>query len=90
MEARMNQLTLRKVPVPVEKLLRAHARHNGQSINKAAVSLLSSALRVPGSGRTKRKRDLSRFVGTMTDAELRAFNRNIRAFGTIDKEMWNT
>ena len=58
----MKQLTLRKIPARVEKQLRVHARRNGLSLNKTAVSLLSRALGVEEPGRSKHKRDLSSFL----------------------------
>jgi len=84
----MNQMTLRHIPAPVEERLRLHARQAGQSLNKSAVQLLARALGLEPPSRARRKRDLSRFAGTMTEAQAREFEENTRAFETIDSEMW--
>jgi plasmid stability protein len=44
MEAHLNQLTLRKIPGPVERKLRAEAMKKGKSINKTAIEMLEKAL----------------------------------------------
>jgi len=88
MEARMNQLTLRHIPAPVEHRLRVQARKSGQSLNKTAISLLAKAVGLQGNEGSKRKRDLSRFAGTMSSDEVAEFERNTRQFEAIDDEVW--
>ena len=84
----MSQLTLRKIPAPVDKRLRLHARQAGQSLNKAAVQLLSRALGLEQPEHSRRKRDLSRFAGVMSEEQVREFEKNTQAFESIDREMW--
>jgi hypothetical protein len=84
----MNQLTLRKIPAPVERKLRTYSKHNGMSLNKSVVYILSKELGTIESPQQKRKRDLSRFRGTMSGNEARKFNTDTREFGTIDKSLW--
>jgi len=84
----MNQLTLRKIPGPVEKKLRIHSKQNGMSLNRSVVSILSKALGVPEAPNLKRKRDLSRFMGTMSSNEEKKFTTDTRDFQKVDKELW--
>jgi hypothetical protein len=88
MEAQMNQMTLRHIPAPVEKRLRLHARQAGQSLNKAAVQLLARALGLEQPVHSRRRRDLSRVAGTMSEEQVREFEKNTQAFESIDREMW--
>ena len=84
----MKQLTLRKIPARVEKQLRVHARKNGLSLNKTAVSLLSLALGVEEPCRSEHKRDLSSFLGTLNVKDLKEFETNTSDFAKVDREMW--
>lgn len=84
----MNHLTLRKIPPDIEKKLRVHSKKNGMSLNKYAVSLLSTAMGREDSPAPKRKRDLSRFLGSMSSDNARMFTENTRDFRTIDRELW--
>jgi hypothetical protein len=90
MEASMNQMTLRKIPVSVERKLRLHAKQNNESLNQSIISLLSKALGVSDSSHPKHKRDLSRFMGTMSSDEAKKFNDDTSDFGKIDKELWKS
>lgn len=84
----MTQLTLRKIPVAVSRRLRQCARQDGQSLNRTAIVLLTRALGLEQPPPTKRKRDLSRFVGTLSAEQEREFQANTKAFEAIDKELW--
>jgi plasmid stability protein len=86
----MKQLTLRKIPARVEKQLRVHARKNGLSLNKSAVSLLSKALGVEEPVCYERKRDLSSFLGTLNQKDLKEFEADTADFAKIDREMWKS
>lgn len=83
----MSQITLRKIPARVEKQLRIQARKSGLSLSKTALSLISKALGTQESNCSKRKRDLSSFLGTMSAEELKAFALNTASFSQIDSEM---
>jgi hypothetical protein len=89
MEALMNQLTLRKIPLRVERQLRVHSKQKRMSLNKSAVALLSKALGVEDSPAPRRKRDLSRFLGSMNSDDAKMFDDNTRGFRAIDPELWN-
>ena len=84
----MSQLTLRQIPARVERQLRVQARRSGRSLNKTAVSLISKALGLEETVRAERKRDLSRFSGTMSKEQLEEFDENTRCFETVDREIW--
>ncbi|MDD5673094.1 MAG: hypothetical protein PHC61_02935 [Chitinivibrionales bacterium] len=84
----MSQLTLRQIPRRVEQKLRFNARRSGLSLNKTAVSLLTRALGMEETQHGERKRDLSRFSGAMSNAQLKEFKSNTRSFETVDKELW--
>jgi hypothetical protein len=88
MEASMNQMTLRKIPGPVERKLRLYSKQNNESLNQSVIALLSKALGVADSSPSKRKRDLSRFMGVMSNDEAKKFNDDTCDFGKIDKELW--
>jgi hypothetical protein len=90
MEAYMSQITLRQIPAHLERQLRLQARKNGRSLNKTAVSLISKGLGLEEPVKVVRKRDLSRFSGTMSIAEVKEFEANTRDFSNIDREIWNT
>jgi len=82
----MKQLTLRKIPEPVERALRALARETGMSLNKTAISVLRRGLGLEPS--PKQKRDLSGIAGTWTEEEAKEFERNLEIFEQIDEEVW--
>jgi hypothetical protein len=84
----MNQLTLRKIPKPVERKLRLYSKQKNESLNKSVISLLSKALGVSDAPHLNRKRDLSRFLGTMSSDEAKKFDSNTSDFEKIDKELW--
>jgi hypothetical protein len=88
LEASMNQLTLRKIPGPVERKLRLYSKQNNESLNKSVISILSKALGVSDSPHPKRKRNLSRFMGAMSSDEAKKFNNDTSDFEKIDKELW--
>ncbi|MGD8237054.1 MAG: hypothetical protein PVH68_00755 [Armatimonadota bacterium] len=82
----MKQLTLRKIPEPVERALRERARETGMSLNKTAIRLLQGALGLAPS--SKPKLDLSAVVGGWTAEEAEEFERNLEIFEQIDEEVW--
>lgn len=82
----MKQLTLRQIPEEVENELRQVASRNSTSLNHTAIAALQKGLGLAPPAR--RRRDLSRFVGKWTAAEADEFDKNVRAFGQIDAELW--
>lgn len=84
----MNQLTLRQIPGPVERKLRAEARKKGKSINKTAVEMLAKALGVGPREEQRKKRDIRPVFQKWSPKQQREFEKNTRAFEEIDPEMW--
>ena len=84
----MSQITLRQIPAHLERQLRLQARKSGRSLNKTVLDLMSRGLGIDEPVKNERKRDLSRFAGTLTEAEVRKFESNTRAFSDIDPDLW--
>ena len=82
----MKTMTVRNIPDSVAEELsrRAYDRHT--SVNSIVVTFLTSA--VIGGNPFARKRDLSEFCGTMSDAELAEFNAATESTRRIESEDW--
>lgn len=85
----MAAITVRNLPPAVAKAVRAKARKERLSLNKAVVKLLEEAT---GEARDKPKRpihhDLDRFFGGWTREEAEAFDGALREQRQIEPEMW--
>ncbi len=82
----MNQLTLRKIPAPVENGLRKLAGENQQSLNKTVIKVLEKGLGLEETGSIKR--DLSSLAGRWSRSDEKEFERNMAIFEVIDEEIW--
>lgn len=82
----MNAISLRNLPAPVEKAVKARARERGISLNRAVLSLLEEAL--GGPRRTRRHEDLDRLAGTWSAADAREFAGALRKQRRVDPEIW--
>jgi hypothetical protein len=82
----MSLISLRNLPGPVEKAVKARARERGLSLNRAVLSLLEDAL--GGPRRKRRHDDLDRLAGTWSAADARAFEAGLRKQRRIDPELW--
>jgi len=80
-------LTIRNLPEEVADAVRKKAEEGHLSLSKALVVLLEEhiAEQKPGS---RKKRDLSRFVGTWTEEDAQAFDTVLRDQRRIDPKMW--
>jgi len=67
------QYTIRQVPKAVDKALRVKAKREKKSLNEAALEALKTGLGV-ADGPSKKVRDLSDIVGTLTAEDARAIN----------------
>jgi plasmid stability protein len=83
----IKQLTLRRIPDPLEKALRNRAKESGLSLNRVAIELLEQALGVDPS--KNKRRDLSGFSGMWTQDNLKEFEQNTEGFNSIDPEIWS-
>lgn len=84
----MSAITVRNLPPAVAKAVRAKAKRERLSLNKAVVKLLEEAT---GQGDSPKKRvhhDLDRFFGGWTKEQADAFDRALREQRQIEPEMW--
>jgi plasmid stability protein len=84
----MSQITLRNLPVPLEREIRQEARRRGSSLNKAIIGILEKGLGMDS--RPDKKRDLASLAGTWDEAALREFQDATSVFETIDAENWQS
>jgi len=82
----MSQITLRDLPVSLEREIRREAERRGLSLNKTIIGILEQGL--GHSPATNKKRDLSALAGTWDDAALSEFRESTSVFETIDSEIW--
>lgn len=83
----MSQITLRKIPEPLDKQLRNLADKRETSLNKVIIALLSDCLGI--STDSGKKRDLSDLCGTWSRDEYNNFKKNTEIFERIDRDIWN-
>lgn len=86
----MKQITIRGLDRELERRVRALARAEGISLNKAVLRLLRM-----GAGMTPPREEevsvggtLDHLVGTWTEAEARAFGHAVADFERIDPGLW--
>jgi len=82
----MSQITLRKIPDKVERMLRLLSEKQKKSLNKTIISLLEKALGIDEN--SKKKRELSSFFNTWDKEDIDEFKKNTEVFNKIDKEIW--
>lgn len=85
----MSVITVRNLPPAVEKAVRAKAKRERLSLNKAVVRLLEEAT---GEATDEPKKavhhDLDRFFGGWTREEAEAFDRALQQQRQIEPDMW--
>ncbi len=78
------QYTIRNVPKQVDQALRRRAKASGKSINQVAVEAL-----IEGSGeRSRVYADLDFLVGSLSNSEAKAMDREIAEQRGIDEKLW--
>jgi hypothetical protein len=91
MEAKMNTLTLRKIPLSVERGIRRLASETQQSLNKTAIELLAKGVGIDSkSSKLQKRRDIKSVIPLWSKEEYEEFQNNTRQFGSIDKELWHS
>jgi hypothetical protein len=87
---KMDQLSLRGFGKELERRLKELARHEGVSLNKAALMLLNR-----GAGLTEREVSstaigdaLDRFIGRWSEAEEKRLIESITSCETVDESLW--
>lgn len=86
----MKQLTIRGIDRAVERRIRAVAKREGVSLNKAALRLLENAS-APHAGEPRREKighSLDKFIGDWTDEEADAMLESLKVFEVVDDEDW--
>lgn len=86
----MKQITLRGIPVEIERMIKREAERKGLSLNKAFISLLEKAT---GTKEKVQKRkflhhDLDHLCGIWTKREGEGFTKTIEFQRSIDEDLW--
>jgi hypothetical protein len=86
----LKQITLRGIPIDIEKMIKREAGKKGLSLNKAFISLLE---KTTGTEQKTRKRkflhhDLDHLCGIWTKREAKEFTKNVEFQRTIDEGLW--
>ena len=86
----MKQITLRGIPVDIERMIKREAERKGLSLNKAFISLLEKAT---GTKEKVQKRkflhhDLDHLCGIWTKREGEGFTKTIEFQRSIDEDLW--
>jgi hypothetical protein len=84
----MKAITLRNIPVPVQKAIEHKARQKKVSVNRAVIELLEERIGVLEKTNKTVHHDLDDLAGSWSKHEARAFERAIRIGRKIDKELW--
>ncbi|MBM4307395.1 MAG: hypothetical protein FJ123_11755 [Deltaproteobacteria bacterium] len=86
----MKQITLRGIPVEIERMIKKEAERKGLSLNKAFISLVEKAA---GTKEKMQKRksmhhDLDHLCGIWTKRDAGEFTKNVEFQRTIDEGLW--
>jgi hypothetical protein len=86
----LKQITLRGIPVEIERIIKKEAERKGLSLNKAFISLVEKAT---GTKEKMQKRksmhhDLDHLCGIWTKRDAEEFTKNVEFQRTIDEGLW--
>jgi hypothetical protein len=86
----LKQITLRGIPVEIERMIKKEAERKGLSLNKAFISLVEKAT---GTKEKMQKRksmhhDLDHLCGIWTKRDAEEFTQNVEYQRTIDEGLW--
>jgi hypothetical protein len=86
----LKQITLRGVPVEVEKMIKREAERKGLSLNKAFIALLEKTTDTKEKAQKKKPlhHDLDHLCGIWTKREAEEFTRNVEFQRRIDEDLW--
>ena len=86
----MRQVTLRKIPDEVERMIKKEAEKKKLSLNKAFISILEKAAGVKGEKKKKKTlyRNLDHLSGIWTKEETQTFNKKLQFQRKIDEDLW--
>jgi len=86
----LRQITLRGIPVEIERMIKREAERRGLSLNKAFISLLEKATgkKEKVHERKSLHHDLDHLCGVWTKREAEEFIKNVEFQRTIDEDLW--
>ena len=88
----LKQITLRGIPIEIEKAIKREAERKGMSLNKAFIALLEKTT-VPKK-RVHEKQllhhDLDHLCGIWSKREAEEFTRNVEFQRRIDEDLWKS
>jgi hypothetical protein len=86
----LKQITLRGIPVEIERTIRKEAERKGVSLNKAFVALLEKTTGTKEKVQKKKSlhHDLDHLCGIWTKREAEEFTRNVEFQRRIDEDLW--
>ena len=86
----MKQITLRGIPVEIERMIKREAGRKGLSLNKAFISLLEEATGTKEKVHQRKSlhHDLDHLCGIWTKRETEEFTKNVEFQRTIDEDLW--
>jgi len=86
----LKQITLRGVPVEIERMIKREAESKGLSLNKAFLSLLgmTTAAKEKSQRKNLMHHDLDHLCGVWTKREAEEFIKAVAFQRTIDEDLW--
>jgi hypothetical protein len=87
-EVSVNAITVRNLPPAVAKAVKAKAKKERLSLNKAIVRLLEEATGTDPTREKEIHHDLDHLAGKWSEAEYRQFMEALGERRQIDPEMW--
>lgn len=84
----MTALTIRKIPSPVERAIRAKAVREHVSLNKAVVGMLEESVSGRQKSLSRRYHDLDWMCGVWNEKQSRDFKKHLAETRSIDREVW--
>jgi len=86
----LKQLTIRRIPVEIEKIIKKEAEKKGLSLNKALILLLEKATGMKGKENKKKApyHDLDHLSGVWSKEESETFEKNLQSQREIDEDLW--
>ncbi len=86
----MKQITLRGIPLDIEKMIKREAGRKGLSLNKAFISILEKTTGTKQKAQKGKSlhHDLDHLCGIWTKSEAKEFTKNVKFQRTIDEGLW--
>lgn len=84
----MTALTIRRIPPPVEKVIRDKAHREHISLNKAVVGILEETVIGRQKTSSQRYHDLDWMCGIWNQKQSDSFQKHLKETRGIDPELW--